>query len=111
SRKASRATKARVLEHEHRGVVARTIWQRSQPPAADTLPRMSREERTMDTVAKSISEVGYVAQLKRRLGHKLRGEGASRRENEAPEVRTGLEDMLGRLRAEIERRKRSVEVN
>ncbi|KZP21455.1 hypothetical protein FIBSPDRAFT_860637 [Athelia psychrophila] len=106
------ANKTRELERERRGeVVARTMRRRRQAPPADVLARMSGEERRMDKVARSVSEVGYVAQVKRRLGHKIRDEGASKREDGAPEANAGLDDMLGRLRAENERRRQSAEDN
>lgn len=60
----------------------------------------------MNAVARSVSGVGYIARV--RLGHRLSGEGASQKENEAPEARAGLEGMLGDvggIRAEIERKR------
>lgn len=41
----------------------------------DMLVRMSVEERRADKAESSVSEVRYAALAKRRLGHKLRGEG------------------------------------
>ncbi|KZP23274.1 hypothetical protein FIBSPDRAFT_930605 [Athelia psychrophila] len=46
----------------------------------------SREEREMDRAARGVSEFGYVAKVKRSLGHKLRDGRASKREDGAPEA-------------------------
>ncbi|KAF8649132.1 hypothetical protein AX16_005995 [Volvariella volvacea WC 439] len=67
------ANKTRELERERRGeVLKRTIRRRNQGPPAHVLRRMSPERREMDKVVRSVSEVGYVAQVKMQLGFKLR---------------------------------------
>ena len=110
ARRERHANKTRELERERRGeTTARMIRRHRQGPPAAILSTMSDEERKMDKVARSVSEVGYVAKVKRRLGHKLRNPEAWKRENGAPEARTGLHEMLERIRAENERRRNSSE--
>ncbi|KAF7977210.1 hypothetical protein HWV62_4473 [Athelia sp. TMB] len=110
ARRERHANKTRELERERRGeTTARMIRRRRQGPPAAILSAMSEEERKMDKVARSVSEVGYVAQVKRRLGHKLRNPEAWKRENGAPEARTDLHESLERIRDENERRRNSLE--
>jgi hypothetical protein len=65
--------KAKEAERERRGeVLNRTLRRRRQGPPAPVLELMTDEQKEMDKVARSVSEVGYVAKVKRKLGFKLR---------------------------------------
>jgi hypothetical protein len=98
------ANKTRELDRERRGeILARTIDRRNQGPPAHVLTRMTREERRMDRVVRSVSEVGYVAQVKRRLGFKLRDSEAWKKESERVE---DTDRMYWRLRHGHERRRK-----
>jgi hypothetical protein len=69
------ANETREVERERRGeVLRRTIRPRNKGLPAHVLTCMSREDKNLDRVAKSsVSEVGYVGMVKRRLGLRLRG--------------------------------------
>lgn len=65
--------KTREKERERRGEMTLSAIRRGRKgPPAHVLARMSPERRKMDKVARSLSEVGYVALVKRRLGRKLK---------------------------------------
>ncbi|KAF5382048.1 hypothetical protein D9615_004459 [Tricholomella constricta] len=67
------ANKTRERERERRGeVLRRTILRQRKGPPAHVLAVMTPEQRRMDKIARSVSEVGYVAKVKRKLGFKLR---------------------------------------
>jgi len=60
-------------ERERRGeILTSTLKRQRQGPPAHILANMSPERRRMDKVARSLSEVGYVALVKRRLGMRLK---------------------------------------
>ncbi|KAF8149379.1 hypothetical protein B0H34DRAFT_667715 [Crassisporium funariophilum] len=60
--------KTREKERERSGEILKTTLRRQQQgPPAHILAKMSPERRKMDKVARSLSEVGYVALVKRRL--------------------------------------------
>ncbi|KAM5539475.1 hypothetical protein V8D89_006927 [Ganoderma adspersum] len=91
--------KTRERERWRRGEVTnrlRKLMNKGPPP--HVLSRMTEEQRKMDRIARSPSEVGYVAQVKRQLGHKLR-------DNETWRVELGRQEnqeSLDRTEQEIE---------
>lgn len=98
--------KTRELERERHGeVLPRTIRRRNKGPPASVLAKMSVEERRLDKVARNVSEVGYVAAVKRRLGHKLRDPEAWKKEAGLPGDKARLNELLRGLKAENERRR------
>ena len=65
--------KTREKERERRGEILKSTLRRQRKgPPAHILAKMSPERRRMDKVARSVSEVGYVALVKRRLGMRLK---------------------------------------
>ncbi|KAH9889921.1 hypothetical protein C8Q73DRAFT_736399 [Cubamyces lactineus] len=93
------ANKTRERERERRGEVTNHLLKqmRKRPPA-HRLSQMSPKARRMDIIARGASEVGYVAKVKRALGHKLRDPDAWRVELGRPENK----ETLDRLAEEIE---------
>ncbi|KAI0330483.1 hypothetical protein GY45DRAFT_1250812 [Cubamyces sp. BRFM 1775] len=93
------ANKTRERERERRGeMTKRLLRQMRQRPPAHRLAQMSAKARRMDIIARGASEVGYVAKVKRALGHKLRDPNAWQVELGQLENR----EMLDRLAKEIE---------
>jgi len=65
--------KTRERERERRGEILKsTVRRQRKGPPAHILAKMSPKRRRMDQVARSLSEVGYVALVKRRLGMRLK---------------------------------------
>ncbi|EPS97484.1 hypothetical protein FOMPIDRAFT_43521 [Fomitopsis schrenkii] len=88
------ANKTRELQRERAGlVIKRTILRRAAGPPAHVLAKMTEAQRRMDRVSRSVSEVGYVAIVKKRLGWKLR-------DPEAWKVEMGKQENLARLERE-----------
>ncbi|KAF8071824.1 hypothetical protein FPV67DRAFT_1412243 [Lyophyllum atratum] len=101
------ANKTRERERERRGeVLRRTILRQNKGPPAHVLAMMTPERRKMDKIARSVSEVGYVAQVKRKLGFKLRNPDAWKAELGAPEDKDRLDRLSQEIREENERRRR-----
>ena len=104
------ANKTRELQRERSGlVIRRTILRRAKGPPAHVLARMTEAQRRMDKASRSVSEVGYVAMVKRRLGWKLRDPEAWKIEMGRPENRARLEKEAMALAAENERRRAAME--
>lgn len=100
--------KTRELDRERRGeILRRTIRRRNKSPPAHLLTTMTAEERRLDKVVRSVSEVGYVGMVKRKLGWKLKDPEAWKKEDGSPEDKPRLDRMLEELRAENEKRRRS----
>ncbi|KZT63669.1 hypothetical protein DAEQUDRAFT_699831 [Daedalea quercina L-15889] len=100
------ANKTRELQRERAGLVLRrTIRRRAQGPPAHILARMTEEERHMDKAARSISEVGYVAMVKRRMGRKLKDPEGWKVEFGRPEEQARLDREASLIAAENERRR------
>jgi len=103
--------KTREKERERRGELTLSgIRRQRKGPPAHVLARMSPERRRMDKVARSLSEVGYVALVKRRLGRKLKDPeaGLELGEKENRELLDKARDMVRRenkRRAENEERR------
>jgi hypothetical protein len=73
--------KARESERERHGeVLNRTLKRRRKGPPAHVLAVMTEKQKVWDKVARSVSEVGYVAAVKRKLGFKLRDPSLWKRE-------------------------------
>jgi hypothetical protein len=101
--------KTRELDRERRGeILPRTIRRRNQSPPAHILAKMTEEEKRIDKLARSVSEVGPAAMAKRKLGHKLRDPDAWKREMGRPENKKRLDRMAEEIRLENERRRQSV---
>lgn len=98
--------KTRELERERRGaVLKRTLLRRRKGPPAHVLATMSAQERHMDKVSRSVSEVGYVGQVKRALGFRLRNPEAWKAEIGRPEEKERLDRMMHEISAENRRRR------
>jgi hypothetical protein len=67
---------------------------------------MSKEQKRMDKLSRSVSEVGYVAKIKRQLGFKLKDPQAWIKEIGSEEDRPRLDQMLEYLRVETRRRRK-----
>jgi len=101
------ANKTRERERERRGeILRRTILRQNKGPPAHVLAMMTPEQRKMDKIARSVSEVGYVAQVKRKLGFKLRNPDDWKVEIGAPEDKERLDRLSEEIRQESARRMR-----
>jgi hypothetical protein len=67
---------------------------------------MTPEQKHMDRVSRSVGEVGYVGQVKRRLGFRLRNPEAWKVEIGKEEDKERLDAMLCSVEKENERRRR-----
>ena len=90
--------KTREKERERRGELTLSAIRRKRKE-----PRMSPQLRDMDRTARSLSEVGYVALVKRRLGRKLKDADAGLELGEK-ENRRLLDKARDMVRAENEKR-------
>ena len=89
---------------ERRGEVLKSTLRRQRKgPPAHILAKMSPERREMDKFSRNLSEVGYVALVKRRLGFKLKDSEAGFELGEM-ETRPLLEQATAFTRAENRRR-------
>ncbi|CDO76164.1 hypothetical protein BN946_scf184740.g7 [Trametes cinnabarina] len=94
------ANKTRERERELRGEMTnRLLKQMRKSPPAHRLAKMSDRRRRMDAISRGVSEVGYVAKVKRALGFKLRDPDAWKAEMGRPEHK----EMLDRMAEEIEK--------
>ncbi|KAI0926818.1 hypothetical protein AcV5_007506 [Taiwanofungus camphoratus] len=100
------ANKTRERERERRGEVLRcTLRRRRRGPPAHVLATMTAKEKHMDKVARSVSEVGYVGQVKRALGFRLRRPDAWKVETGSLEDKPRLDRLTEEIRAENARRR------
>lgn len=100
------ANKTRELQRERAGlVIKRTILRRAAGPPAHILAKMTEAQKHLDRVSRSVSEVGYVAMAKRKLGWKLRDPEAWKVEMGKSENMAKLEREEMALLAENERRR------
>ena len=98
--------KTRERERWRRGEVTNRLRKlMNQGPPAHVLARMTDEQRRMDKIARNPSEVGYVAEVKRRLGHKLRDDETWRVELGKPENQETLDRIAEEIEAESARRR------
>ncbi|TBU40265.1 hypothetical protein BD309DRAFT_927418 [Dichomitus squalens] len=101
--------KTRERERWRRGEVTnrlRKLVNKGPPP--HVLARMTDEQRRMDRLARCPSEVGYVAEVKRKLGHRLRDDETWRVELGKPENQETLDRMAEEIEAESARRRAGV---
>ncbi|KAH9851702.1 hypothetical protein C2E23DRAFT_732488 [Lenzites betulinus] len=99
ARRARIENKTRERERERRGEMTnRLLRQMRKSPPAHMLALMSPRRRRMDSIARSVSEVGYVAKVKRALGYKLRDPHAWEAELGPKEKM----EMMNRMAEEIE---------
>ncbi|KAG6856880.1 hypothetical protein H0H87_012460 [Tephrocybe sp. NHM501043] len=99
------ANKTRELERERRGeILRRTILRQRKGPPAHVLAMLTPEQRRIDKAVRNVSEVGYVAKLKRKLGFKLRNPNAWKAEIGAPADKGRLGRMVREVLDESERR-------
>lgn len=108
ARKELIANKTRELERERRGeILPRTIKRRRKGPPAHILAKMTAEEKEMDRVVRNVSEVGYVAMMKRKMGMKMRDPDAWRVEVGCTGGEEGrrLKKLVKDVRTENERRR------
>ncbi|EDR13137.1 uncharacterized protein LACBIDRAFT_322596 [Laccaria bicolor S238N-H82] len=104
------ANKTRERQRERRGeVLKRTIERKNQGPPAHVLAKMTRAERRLDWISRGVSEVGYVGQVKRKLGFKLREPDALKREEGRESERGRMDEVSKEISEENERRRREVE--
>ncbi|PIL22775.1 hypothetical protein GSI_15469 [Ganoderma sinense ZZ0214-1] len=98
--------KTRERERWRRGEVTNRLRRlMNQGPPAHVLSRMTAEQRRMDRIARSPSEVGYVAKVKRQLGHKLRDDETWRVELGRQENQESLDRMEEEIEGENARRR------
>ena len=98
--------KTRERERWRRGEVTNRLRKlMNQGPPPHVLSRMTAEQRRMDKIARSPSEVGYVAQVKRQLGHKLRDDETWRVELGRQENQESLDRMEEEIEGENARRR------
>ncbi|THG98809.1 hypothetical protein EW026_g3451 [Hermanssonia centrifuga] len=91
--------KAREFERECRGeVLPRTIARRNKRPPAHILARMTEKQKRWDKITRNVSEVGYVAYVKQKLGFKLRNPEAWKAELGKPEDQPRLDAMEEEIR-------------
>jgi len=96
--------KTKEKERERRGEVLRsTIKRQRKGPPAHILVKMSPKHKEMDKVSRSLSEVGYVALVKRKLGFKLKDPEAGLELGEK-ENRPLLDQAVKFIRTENKRR-------
>ncbi|KAG6862483.1 hypothetical protein C0995_000029 [Termitomyces sp. Mi166 len=99
------ANKTRELKRERRGeILRRTILRQRKGPPAHVLALLTPEQRKMDKVVRNVSEVGYVAQIKRKLGFKLRRPNAWKAEIGTPKNKERLDSMVEKFLNESEKR-------
>ncbi|KAI0699940.1 hypothetical protein C8T65DRAFT_812223 [Cerioporus squamosus] len=100
--------KTREGERERRGEMTNRLSKRMrQGPPAHVLALMSDKQRHMDRIARGASEVGYVGQVKRRLGFGLKDGEAGKAELGQPENRETLDKVAVAIAQENERRRAS----
>ncbi|KAI1794940.1 hypothetical protein LXA43DRAFT_1112778 [Ganoderma leucocontextum] len=102
--------KTRERERWRRGEVTnrlRKLMNKGPPPYV--LSRMTEVQRRMDRIARSPSEVGYAAQVKRQLGHKLKDDETWRVELGKPGDQAALDKMMEEIEAENARRRNVVD--
>jgi hypothetical protein len=97
-------------EREKRGeVLTATIKRRNKGPPAHVLEMMTEEERWMDRMARrSVSEVGIVGSVKRRLGWRLREPDKANLEDGLPAERERLDRIADEINEENLRRQQTL---
>lgn len=99
--------KTRELTRERRGeILRRTKLRQNKGPPPHVLAKMTPEQRKMDKIVRNVSEVGYVAQVKRKLGFKLRDPNAWKKENGSLENKETLDRITRDIMNENMRRQK-----
>ncbi|KAG5730963.1 hypothetical protein E4T56_gene7142 [Termitomyces sp. T112] len=99
------ANKTRELQRERRGeILRRTILRQRKGPPPHVLALLTPEQRKMDKVVRNVSEVGYVAKIKRKLGFKLRNPRAWEAELGSRKDKKRLDNMVKEFLDKSERR-------
>lgn len=100
--------KTREKQRERRGEMTNHLLKRMrQGPPAHVLALMTEKQRRMDRIARGASEVGYVGQVKRRLGFRLENAEAGKVEVGQPGDREWLDTLAEDIARENERRRNS----
>ncbi|KAI0770140.1 hypothetical protein C8Q74DRAFT_875745 [Fomes fomentarius] len=102
--------KTRERERERRGEMTNhLVKQMRKGPPAHVLALMTEKQRRMDSLARGASEVGYVGQVKRKLGHNLKDPDAWKVELGQSENMELLRRMEVEIEAENVRRRAKAE--
>ena len=103
--------KTRERLREERGeVLNATIRRARKRPPPHVLAQMTEEQKRLDAVARSsVSEVGYVGYVKRKLGWKLRNPDAWKVEEGKPENQAALDELDHTIHEENTRRRMKAE--
>ncbi|KAF9475999.1 hypothetical protein BDN70DRAFT_996024 [Pholiota conissans] len=102
--------KTREKERERRGELTKgAILRERKGPPAHILTKMTPKQREMDKISRSLSEVGYVAVVKKRLGFKLKNpEVVVELELGKEDNRPILDEAVSLIRAENRRRQKEM---
>lgn len=103
--------KTREHERERRGELMAAALERGRkrppPPVLDTMTDLQKH---MDRVVRGVSEVGYVALMKSRMGRRLKDEKTWRELEEGrPQIKADLDSADEAIRKENEERRRRAE--
>lgn len=99
------ANHTRELQRERHGEVTnRALRRRRSAPPAHVLGIMTEKQRRMDRAARSVSEVGFAALARTKLGHKLKNPKMAR---EVEEGKAGNQKWLEDMTRGIEDENRS----
>ncbi|TCD70884.1 hypothetical protein EIP91_001192 [Steccherinum ochraceum] len=100
------ANKTKELQREARGeVLRRTVFRARAGPPAHILSKMTPLQKRMDKVSRSsVSEVGYVGMVKRKLGWKLKNPNAWKVEIGKKEDTARMDALAAEIRQENEKR-------
>lgn len=105
--------KRRERQREERGeVLPITLRRARKRPPSHILVQMTDEQKRLDTISRSsVSEVGYIGHVKKKLGWKLRNPNAWKAENGRRENAEALDKMDAYIREENERRRQASEAS
>lgn len=103
--------KTREHERERRGEVLAAALERGRKrPPPPVLNTMTNWQKHMDRVVRGVSEVGYVALMKSRMGRRLKDEKTWRELEEGnPQIKADLDSADEAIRKENEERRRRTE--
>ncbi|CAL1712700.1 unnamed protein product [Somion occarium] len=110
ARREKNVNKLREYTRERRGeVLKRTIRRARRGPPAHVLCLMSEEEKRLDRISRSTSEVGYVAQAKMKLGWKMKDPERWKLEGGKEENLEWVRRLETKVREANERKRRKAE--
>lgn len=103
--------KRRERLREERGeVLPITLRRARKRPPPHVLSKMTEEQKRFDVISRSsVSEVGYIGYVKKKLGFKLRDPDSWKVEDGDPKNREALDKLEAEIRAENERRRKAAE--